>query len=202
MVRRYFWLDKIKNGFKERNVLWLSGVRRIGKTVLCKSLPEIEYFDCELPRVRRMIEGDPQSFLEGIKGCTVVLDEIHRLINPSEILKIASDHYPETKVLATGSSTLGASAKFKDTLAGRKYELLLTPMITADLKDFKRNDLMHRFIRGGVPPFFLARKFPERDFLVGSSWGRCFLRCITPDRKRATLRHAQGDNKYSNIQNT
>lgn len=53
----------------------------------------------------------------------VVLDEIHRLPNPAEFLKIAADHYPHVKVLATGSSTLSATTKFRDTLTGRKVEL-------------------------------------------------------------------------------
>ena len=163
MVQRHFWLDKIKKGLQKRSVLWLSGVRRAGKTILCQSLPEIEYFDCELPRVRRMME-DPQSFLEDLRGRTMVLDEVHRLANPSEILKIAADHYPDTKIVATGSSTLGVSAKFKDTLAGRKSELWLTPMISTDLIDFKQTDLKHRFIHGGLPPFFLAKTLPEREF--------------------------------------
>ena len=57
-----------------------------------------------------------------------VLDEIHRLPNPSELLKIAADHYPDIRILSTGSSTLGASARFRDTLAGRKQEVWLTPM--------------------------------------------------------------------------
>ena len=83
MVKRHFWLKKITEGLQKRSVLWLSGVRRVGKTVLCKSLPDIEYFDCELPRVRKMME-DPQAFLEDIKGRTVVMDEVHRLANPSD----------------------------------------------------------------------------------------------------------------------
>jgi len=55
-----------------------------------------------------------------------VLDEIHRLPNPSEMLKIAADHYPRTRVIATGSSTMGASTKFRETLAGRTRDLWLT----------------------------------------------------------------------------
>jgi hypothetical protein len=38
------------------------------------------------------------------------------MANPSELLKIAADHFPEVKLIATGSSTLGTSAKFRDTL--------------------------------------------------------------------------------------
>ena len=89
MVKRGFWLRKIAEGFEKRSVLWLSGVRRAGKTMLCRSLSAGEYFDCELPRVRKMME-DPESFLEEVKGGMIVLDEVHRLSNPSEILKIAA----------------------------------------------------------------------------------------------------------------
>src|SRR4030065_1506611 len=163
MVKRKFWINRINHAWKERSVIWLSGVRRVGKTFLCQSLPQIEYFDCELPRIRRMIE-DPQSFLDSLRGSTVVLDEVHRLINPSEVLKIAADHYPDTQIIATGSSTLGASTKFRDTLTGRKVELWLTPMISNDLKDFSNTNLIHRFLHGGLPQFFLSQKRPAREF--------------------------------------
>jgi uncharacterized protein len=192
MVKRHFWLKKITEGLQKRSVLWLSGVRRVGKTVLCKSLPDIEYFDCELHRVRKMME-DPQSFLENIKGQTVVMDEVHRLSNPSEILKIAADHFPETKIVATGSSPLGTSAKFKDTLAGRKYELWLTPMITEDLQDFKQTDLSHRFLHGGLPPFFMAKVFPERDFQewMDAFWAKDILELFKLERRYSFLKFAE-----------
>ncbi len=162
MVQRNFWIEQIDRAWSRRSVVWLSGVRRAAKTVLCQSMPDVEHFDCELPRTRTMLD-DPESFLKDFRGRRIVLDEIHRLANPSELLKIAADYFPKTKVLATGSSTLGASAKFKDSLTGRKTELWLTPMMSADLNDFKRTDLKHRFLHGGLPPFFLASDFPERD---------------------------------------
>lgn len=164
MVNRQFWIDLIEKAWRRRSVIWLSGVRRAGKTYLCQSLKGIEYFDCELPRVRRMMDDDPESFLESIRGKRIILDEVHRLANPSEILKIAADHYPDIFIIATGSSTLSASAKFRDTLSGRKEELWLTPMISSDLKEFGKTDWNHRFIRGGLPPFFMAEETPERDF--------------------------------------
>lgn len=163
MVQRSFWQRVIEQAWRGRSVIWLAGVRRVGKTCLCQSLEHVEYFDCELPRTRRMIE-DPEGFLDGVRGRRVVLDEIHRLENPSQLLKIAADHYPTTKVLATGSSTLGASTKFRDTLAGRKADIWLTPMSLADLDDAGRPELKHRFLHGGLPPFFLADELPERDF--------------------------------------
>ena len=172
MVERQFWRNRIETAWKRRSIVWLSGVRRVGKTCLCQTLPDIEYFDCELPRVRRLME-DPQAFLDSIGSGRIVLDEVHRLPNPSELLKIAADHYPQIQVVATGSSTLGASAKrrslqahiaSRDTLVGRKTELWLTPLITADLNDFNRADIHHRLLHGGLPPFFLETELPEPDF--------------------------------------
>ena len=163
MVKREFWRNQVEQLWQRRSILWLKGVRRAGKTSLAQTLDRIEYFDCELPRVRRAMD-DPEEFLTGVRGKRLILDEVHRLANPSELLKIAADHFPTTRVLATGSSTLGASARFRDTLAGRKAELWLTPMILADLKDFGRGDLKRRLWHGGLPPFFLSPEPPEKDF--------------------------------------
>src|SRR3990167_10539987 len=135
LIKRPFWEQLIEKAWKQRTIIWLMGVRRVGKTRLCQTLPDVEYFDCELPNVRQLLE-DPVAFLTSKKGKRAVLDEIHRLDNPSEILKIAADHYPEVSIIATGSSTLGASAKFKDTLTGRKKEVWLTPLLAQDLVDF------------------------------------------------------------------
>src|SRR5205085_2726939 len=116
LIQRPFWKKMIEDAWLEKNIVWLMGLRRVGKTSLCNSLENITYFDCELPRVRQFMEEDPEGILQGQQGKRIVLDEIHRLNNPSEMLKIAADHYPTVKIVATGSSTLGASAKFKDTL--------------------------------------------------------------------------------------
>lgn len=186
MIRRLSWIDRIEQAWKRRSIIWLSGVRRAGKTVLSQSLPDIEYFDCELPRVRRSME-DPDAFLKSLNGKRIVLDEIHRLEQPSQILKIAADHYPKIRVLATGSSTLGASSKFRDTLTGRKEELWLSPMTMEDLTDFGRPGLRHRFLHGGLPPFFLAATIPERDFQewMDSYWAKDIQELFRLERRHS-----------------
>lgn len=191
MKTRAFWLKQIGNTWR-RSVLWLSGVRRVGKTCLCQSLPDVEYFDCELPRVRRLME-DPQGFLEALKGRRIILDEVHRLQNPSELLKIGADHYPDVRIIATGSSTLGASAKFRDTLAGRKEELWLTPMTASDLVDFGRNDLEHRLLRGGLPPFFLDEDLPEREFQewIDAYWAKDIQELFRLERRHSFQKFAE-----------
>ncbi len=189
MVYRTFWIKEIKKCLTQKSVLWLHGVRRSGKTFLCRSIKDAEYFDCELPSQRRIFQ-DPESALESLKGKIVVLDEIHRLQNPSELLKIAADYYPETKIIATGSSTLGASSKFRDTLSGRKRELLLLPMITTDLQDFKNENLEHRFLRGGLPPFFLSSNYLEEDYneWLESFWARDIQELFRIERRFSFFR--------------
>ena len=122
-----------------------------------------------------------------IVGKRVVLDEIHRLDNPSELLKIAADHYPDIQIIATGSSTLGASAKFRDTLTDRKRELWLCPMMTEDLEDFGVKDLKRRFLRGGLPAFFLAKDFPEKGFQewVDAYWAKDIQELFRLERRHS-----------------
>jgi len=173
MVIRNHWLRLIEALLSKRNVLWLSGARRAGKTTLCQSIPGVEYLDCELLSTRRMME-DSESFLKRFGSQRLVLDEIHRLANPSELLKIAADHFPALRIIATGSSTLQASRKFRDTLTGRKYELHLTPLIEADREMFPKRPLEHRLQMGGLPPFYLEETFPERAFQewMDSFWAK------------------------------
>ncbi len=173
LIKRLFWQKMIQEAWSERNVIWLMGIRRVGKTSLCKSMENIEYFDCESPRTRQLF-SDPEGFLESKQNKYIALDEIHRLDNPSELLKLAADHYPSVKIIATGSSTLGASAKFKDTLTGRKIEIWLPPMLLQDLELFGNTDIRHRFLFGGLPSFFAAKELPERYFQewVDAFWAK------------------------------
>lgn len=189
MRERPFWKETLEEAWGRKGVVWLRGVRRVGKTTLAQSLDRIRYFDCELPSVRHRMES-PESFLRHNRGARIVLDEIHRLENPSEILKVAADHFPTTRVLATGSSTLGASARFRDTLAGRKADVFLTPMVVRDLLAFGRSDLEHRMLRGGLPPFFLAPTLPERDFQewMDAYWAKDVLELFRLEKRPAFQR--------------
>jgi hypothetical protein len=133
---------------------------------------------------------DPEGFWASLGRRRVVLDEVHRLPNPSELLKIAADHFPRIRVLATGSSTLGASTRFKDTLAGRKRDLRLLPMTLQDVGAFGNPDLRHRFLHGGLPPFFLAPGVPERDFQewMDAFWAKDIQELFRLERRQAFQR--------------
>lgn len=189
MKDRPSWARLIEDAWRRKSVVWLTGVRRSGKTTLCKRLHDTTYFDCELPSTRREME-DPEAFLRAQGPGRLVLDEIHRLADPAALLKIAADHFPRVRIVATGSSTLGASAKFRDTLAGRKSEVWLTPMIAEDLLSFGRPSLSHRLARGGLPPFFLATTPVEREYQewVDAFWAKDIQELFRLERRHAFQR--------------
>ena len=184
MVNRNFWLQKIENAWKQKSIIWFSGVRRVGKTYLCTSVPNVEHFDLEISNIRQMVT-DYETFFSKLRKKKIVLDEIHKLQNPSEVLKVAHDHYPDIRIIATGSSTLSASKKFKDTLTGRKAKIWLTPLISDDLYDFKKTLLEHRFLFGGLPPFFLCNTVPEYDFeeWMDDYWAKDIQELFNLERK-------------------
>jgi predicted AAA+ superfamily ATPase len=184
MVQRSFWQQKIEQAWRQRPIVWLNGVRRVGKTSLCQSLPDVEYFDCELPRVRRLMD-DPEDFLAAVNGRRIVLDDVHRLAHPAELLKISADHHPTTRVVATGSSALHASAKFRDMLTGRKVEVWLTPVIECERDAFGHADCKRRLLHGGLPAFLLAEHAPERDMQewMDSYWSKDVLELFRLERR-------------------
>src|SRR5689334_10818073 len=137
MIDRPFWLGRIEAAWREAPICWLSGVRRSGKTTLARALDPARtlHLDCDLPVVEEMVR-DPALFFRDCGKPIVVFDEIHRLSDPSRVLKIGADHFPDLRILATGSSTLAASRKFRDTLAGRKREVRLVPVLGTELAAF------------------------------------------------------------------
>ncbi len=189
MFERAFWLKRIRELLDRRSVLWLAGVRRAGKTVLCQQLEEARYHDCELPRVRRALE-DPEIFFRKQGPGLVILDEIHRLVDPSQVLKIAADHFPGTKVVATGSSTLAAKRKFRDTLAGRKNELWLLPATLADLNDFGISKIEDRMLRGGLPPFLLGEGIEDETYRewIDSFWAKDLIELFSVQSRASFLK--------------
>ena len=42
MIERPFWTERLAAGWKQAPIVWLTGPRRVGKTVLAQSLPDTE----------------------------------------------------------------------------------------------------------------------------------------------------------------
>ena len=157
MIWRPQWLERIQQAWAERPIVWLSGVRRVGKTTLTRMVRNVTYLNCDLPSTVRAL-SDPELFLSSQPRRTVLaLDEVHRLPDPSLTLKIAADEHSHLRILATGSSTLAATGKFRDSLTGRKRSIHLCPVLWEESRGpFGIADFDRRLLHGGLPEHLMA----------------------------------------------
>jgi uncharacterized protein len=211
MIQRSLWRNRIQQAWTRRSVVWLSGVRRVGKTTLARMLPDAVYMNCDLPSVVRALD-DPELFLAGqAPGSVVVFDEVHRLEDPSRLLKIAADAYPHLKVLATGSSTLDATRKFRDSLSGRKQAIHLCPVLWEECREpFGVSDFDRRLLHGGLPEQLLAERKDAAFFSewIDSFYARDILELFGIRNRqgfltlfRLLLRHSGGQLDFSRLAN-
>jgi uncharacterized protein len=163
MIERPLWQARIDAAWRRASIVWLSGPRRTGKASLAESLPDTEVFNCDLPSVAERLR-DPESFYRSIQSPRIVLDEVHQLPDPSRLLKIGADAFPKLRIVATGSSTLAATRKFRDSLTGRKRSVQLLPVLFEELAAFGIRDVKERLHRGGLPPALLAEKLDPEFF--------------------------------------
>lgn len=189
MVRREHWIARIEAAWAKAPIAWLAGVRRTGKTTLAKSLADATYLNCDLPSTHDLLR-DPERFFADFRGARLVLDEVHQLDDPSRVLKIAADEHPKLRVLATGSSTLSATEKFRDSLTGRKRVVRLPPVLYEELAAFGHADLRHRLLHGGLPPLLLAEA-PEPEAYaewLDSFWARDVQELFRLEKRGAFLK--------------
>jgi len=166
VINREFWLKKIEKAWQSRPIVWLSGVRRVGKTSLARMIPNTTFLNCDLASTISRIEDAESFFKSQTQGSIIILDEIHRLPDPSNVLKIAADEFPGLRILATGSSTLSATRKFRDSLTGRKWTVYLCPVLWDECRTgFGVLDLDKRLLSGGLPEVLLA-KTKTSDFFA------------------------------------
>lgn len=187
-IKREFWLQKIQKSWAKRPIVWLTGVRRSGKTTLAHSITNSVYINCDLPSEQRRLE-DPEDFYKNLKSNIVVFDEIHQLPEASLLLKIGADHFKEKKILATGSSTLIASKKFKDALTDRKRAIHFLPVLVSELDDFNCS-LKKRILHGGLPPSLLSEEI-DNDFFaewLDSFYARDIQEIFAVDKRQAFLK--------------
>ncbi len=158
MIARPLWNQRLFAGWQKASIIWLTGPRRVGKTVLAQSLSGAEFLNCDLPAVAERLR-DPEMFYRTSQCDLVIFDEVHQLPDPSRLLKIGADEFPKLKILATGSSTLAATRKFRDSLTGRKRVVNLVPVLYEELSAFGVVDVRKRLLYGGLPAALLAADY-------------------------------------------
>lgn len=166
MKKRPFWLGEIARLWRQKPIVWLSGVRRVGKTSLSRQIADGHYYNCDLPSVQRQLADPEMFFAQHRSKAPLLLDEVHRIADPALALKIAADEFPGLRILATGSSTLQATGKFRDSLTDRKRSVHLCPVLWSECQgSFEQPDLNRRLLHGGLPGVLLGGR-PDPSFFA------------------------------------
>ncbi len=146
--------------FKKRAIL-IFGPRQSGKTTLAQKLVgefgnEGAYFNCETVAVRKhFVLGEPDILKQLVGGKKVVVfDEAQTIQNIGVILKVFLDTYPDTQIIATGSSSFDLANKINEPLTGRAFEFILYPLSLAEIRGSKlitHDELLEYFRLGTYP---------------------------------------------------
>lgn len=126
-------IEKSIQGSKSRAVLIL-GLRQTGKTTLAKSVCEgkkHQIFNFDLVSDRQEFSAASRhsltDFSERYKNQIIIIDEVQKMAEATEIIKHLYDHH-KMKFILTGSSELKIKKNFGDSLAGRLQTFRLYPL--------------------------------------------------------------------------
>ena len=161
--------------FKGKIVV-LYGARQVGKTTLVKKILEKYendslYLNCDEPDIREALTNKTSTELKSFIGSRrlVVIDEAQRIKNIGLTLKLFADNFPDTQIIATGSSSFELSGKISEPLTGRKIEFFLYTFSVEELGQIYSHLeldrlLEERLIYGMYPGVIFAG--PDREKLV------------------------------------
>ncbi|MCD6367799.1 MAG: ATP-binding protein [Candidatus Aenigmarchaeota archaeon] len=122
--------DRIKKFIKRREIICIRGARQVGKTTLLKMLEKMvksdkAFINLDLVTHRRNLEENPIDFVERFKKpkrrLTLFLDEIQRVKDAGEKLKIIYDEFSDVKMFISGSSSLEIKTNVFPQLVGRLF---------------------------------------------------------------------------------
>lgn len=134
---------KILGQIEHKNAIVITGLRQVGKSTLMRQLsqeissPRKLWFDFENPLDTKIFEDiDYRVIYERLNHLAVpgesgrlyvFIDEIQNYPEITKIIKYLIDHYG-VKFFVTGSSSFYLRNLFPESLSGRKFLYLLTPM--------------------------------------------------------------------------
>ncbi|OGH71259.1 MAG: ATPase [Candidatus Magasanikbacteria bacterium RIFCSPLOWO2_01_FULL_43_20b] len=164
--------QKIDGVLFKNKVILLFGARQVGKTTLLREIQKKRpdnsvYLNCDEPDVRASFTNTTSTALGAlIKGKKLVLlDEAQRVNNIGLTLKLMADNFPETQVIATGSSAFELSNKTIEPLTGRKHEFFLFPFSVEELKQVKPALELKRLL----PQMMIYGLYPEVEERSGDA---------------------------------
>lgn len=144
--------EEIKKFLKTRQIIALTGLRRVGKTTIMLKIAEdyikkldaknVLYFSFDEfrnTRVRDIINIYARIMnKELVKGnFLLLLDEIQKLDNWEEQIKRIYDNFKNIKIIISGSESLFIRKISKESLAGRVFEFKIKPLNFREYLSFK-----------------------------------------------------------------
>ena len=154
----------------EKQMVFLSGPRQVGKTTLAKEIAKKFinniYFNWDLIDNKRLLIKNPTFFqdINRIDGSAplVIFDEIHKYKNWKNYLKGIYDQFEKDyKFLVSGSGRLDLYQKGGDSLVGRYFQFHLFPFTVSELSKKKRK--FNEFINNPLADFNINNKKSTRE---------------------------------------
>jgi len=191
MIKR--WVERrLEELLGVRRGVNLTGVRQSGKTTLAGMvrLSKSRRYTMDDNDIRRSAADDPRGFVKHGDGETLIIDEIQKVPELLDAIKIILDgDNSHGQYLLTGSSNLRFQKSVRDSLAGRLGWLRLRTLALGEIsgkqptflsaafaRDFKseypeldKRDVIHLAFQGGYPE---PREYPDRD---RKSWFQTYL---------------------------
>lgn len=168
-------LENLITSVQPGKVVVVYGARRTGKTTLLKEyLKGIQesylFVSGEDITVQGYLSSQSLEKLASFVGKTrlLVIDEAQKINNIGLNLKLIVDHMPETRVIATGSSSFDLARNVGEPLTGRKRTLVQYPLAQLELSANEHRHetdarLEERLIYGSYPEVVLLQGNRERE---------------------------------------
>lgn len=127
----------IKHLFKGKIII-LYGPRQVGKTTFVRKIAKEydgAYFLCEEPDVHAALTNKTSTEMKAFLGNKklIILDEAQKVHNIGTSLKLLIDNFPNTQIIATGSSSFELANEINEPLTGRNYEFFMYPLSISEL---------------------------------------------------------------------
>ncbi len=178
-IKRAIEPQILTNLFK-KSIIIIYGPRQTGKTTLVQKILKdnqsvaSKYLNCDEPDIQAILsEAGTSTHLKQIIGEVklVVIDEAQRIRNIGIKLKLLIDNFPDTQIIATGSSSFELANEVNEPLTGRSLEFWLHPLSTSEI--YKKEDylvfqreLETLLIFGSYPAVVTAPSLEEKKIAV------------------------------------
>ncbi|MBX2928100.1 MAG: ATP-binding protein [Saprospiraceae bacterium] len=201
MIHRHIEASVTESLHAENNkLILLLGPRQTGKTTLIEKLMrqfsgKTLYLTGDDPAVRnRLTDVGIEALRPLMEGYDLfILDEAQRIQNIGITLKLMADHFPQTRVVATGSSSFELANQINEPLTGRKTEYYLFPVCWQEWVGhtglFAAESGLEQRLLYGMYPEVLMQPGKEQEVLAGLASDNLYrdLLSFAPIRKPELL---------------